>query len=330
MKHSKKRIFASATATCALFAAVILPADASAAGTPVIEFSESVTDYDLQDDTTVSFQKDYPAFNITVKSSTKAEYAEVTMDAIRPFTFLGNGKTLFDQLVSHATIALPLVENYYSYTLTSQNLNLAAGDVAHFTVKLYSLVNGQKVYQDPAPGSYLSFSGCEILSAPSEYQDFYLSCFSSSEAAYADVTLTVNSLKDGYYLPAATSTEKVSLTKNHGCIKLTPAQLKFSSGDALTLSYTFYDKNGNVVSGPNAGTETALLSSKPGVPPGDINGDGSVTKKDIVCMQDFLSNTPENEPVQSTGLCLRTADLNCDGRISCKDLTILKNLLLVS
>ena len=328
MKKRRLRLFACAAAIGCTLTAVNLSADA-ADGSSALDCAECCMDYDLNDDLTVIFQKMYAAYNITAFSAQKADYAEITMRVIRPFTFFQNGMVSLDSCVATTTITLPLLDNYYTYMFDQSSFKMKAGDVLRFSTTFYNKSGDQKVTVPATPGSYISFCGCDDFTASGSPQTLYLSGFSSAEAEYADITVNVNRKNNDFYSIVESTTSTVSLDKSHGCIKFDPSQLNFQSGDLVSLSYTFYNKSGNAVSDIKSGTQSALLSTKPGVAPGDINGDGTVSKTDIISMQNFLANAPENKPVTDAEICLRTADLNRDGRITCKDLTILKNIMLI-
>lgn len=327
MKHIKNRIFAGITVACILFGTAGLTTSAASSGSA--ERCESVTDYDLSDETTVVFQKSYSAYNVTVHTLSGAQYAEVKMTVTQPFIYLENGVTLFDKPVMNTTMTLPLTDGSYSWTLPQETLKLKEGLVTHFTTTFYSMVDNKRVEKDPA-GSSLTFCGCESLSAPSSYQEFYLSGFSSVPADYADVTVNISRLDSagGYYNVVSSTKATIQLDASHGTMKLDPAQLRFNEGDVAVLDYTFFKKEAGIVSKVNTGSESVVFGIEPGTRPGDLNKDGKLSKADIVCMADFLSCNEEDRAMQNDGICLRTADLNHDGRISSKDLTILKNVIM--
>lgn len=329
MKQNKNRLLAGAAALCMLLAASALPAEAaSSTSFNSSECTESLTNYNHDDILTFVFQKKYDAYNISAHCSGNASYAEVTIQATRPFTYLAADRVLFDQEVYNSTITLPLVNGSRSWLISGDRIKSIAGDVLHVSVRFYNKVNDQIQYIETPAGSSVSFCGCNALDAPSA-QELYLSGISTADADYVDVKMTVNRTSDLQSFTASGSYNiRIPLSKNYGCIKLSPDQLNYAAGNVVTLDYVFYDKNGNPVSDFSNETESVVLSNTPGLHPGDLNGDGSLSKADIRCMQEFLSNNPDGSNAPTAGLCLRIADLNHDGRISSKDLTLLKKLVL--
>ncbi|HAG13441.1 MAG TPA: hypothetical protein DCG49_06220 [Ruminococcus sp.] len=323
MKQRKLKMIAGTSAMALLAAGTCISADVASAQTTAsfTERAEGFTNFETGSETVIVFQKQYDAYQVAATCSTRAAFAEVTIETKRPFTFLETGKVLYDQPASTMTISLPLTNGAGSWVLPANQMRIAEGVVVCVTAKYYTSVNGTKVYDESASGS-VSLCGCESLQDPAAYDAFYVSGICTEAVDYADVTLKVNRLANQKYKTVNTASTRLDFSGGSMTSMLDSSKLNFAAGDVIVLDYTFY-RGGQKLT---AGNASVALSNTPGRRRGDLDGDGVLTKNDSVQLIDYLSGNDEID--SAAEISLRTADLNNDGRISSKDLNILKKMVM--
>ncbi|MCQ2417341.1 MAG: dockerin type I domain-containing protein [Oscillospiraceae bacterium] len=322
MKRYFKKLAGCVLSACVLLAgttAALNPAYALTKNT-VGERAEVYTTYDASQDLKIIFQKAYSAYCLTASYSGRATYADVTINVVRPLIFLDEEHVVYDTPVANMNITLPLSNGTYSWMLPIQSIPIESGDIIKVSASYYNMANNEKQYVDAANGT-LSLCGGENLKSSVD-QDFYINGYSDGTADTADVRVMIKRPLGQNYSTVSSTYAKIPLNNHIGTIKLDRSALNYSDGDVVMLDYTL-TKNGQKVTDSNT---SVTFSNKPGRQKGDLNADGFLSELDADILIGFLACDDLDEADENEEISLRTADLNGDGKITVKDLSILKSM----